>query len=75
MRGAEMTERIMGNPISIADLERLEADIEEALIDLIDKPAHDPMIADLQRRKAHLLEEIARLRQELLQNGKPITLH
>jgi len=63
------------NPVSISDLERLEADIEEALIGLIDKPADDPMIADLQRRKAHLLEEIARLRQEFLRNGIPANLH
>jgi len=63
------------NPVSISDLERLEADIEEALIGLIDKPADDPMIADLQRRKAHLLEEIARLRPEFLRNGIPANLH
>jgi len=63
------------NPVSISDLERLEADTEEALIGLIDKPADDPMIADLQRRKAHLLEEIARLRQEFLRNGIPANLH
>ena len=63
------------NPVSISDLERLEADDEEALIGLIDKPADDPMIADLQRRKAHLLEEIARLRQGFLRNGIPASLH
>ena len=63
------------NPVSISDLERLGADVEEALIGLIDKPADDPMIADLQRRKAHLLEEIARLRQEFLRNGIPANLH
>lgn len=65
----------MANPINIADLERIEADIEEALIGLIDKPADDPMIADLQRRKAHLLKEIERLRQEVSSNGNPTSLH
>lgn len=48
----------------IADLERLEADVEEALIALIDRPSDDPMIADLLRRKLHLLAEIERLRRQ-----------
>ena len=40
----------MEKPASIADLECLEADIEEALISHIDKPADDLIIADLNRR-------------------------
>jgi hypothetical protein len=49
-------------PSGAADLERLEADVEEALIALIDRPADNSMIADLQRRKLHLIDEIKRLR-------------
>lgn len=52
----------MPGPLATADLERLEADIEEALIALIDRSGDDAMIADLQRRKLHLLDELARLR-------------
>jgi hypothetical protein len=36
-----MMEEIGEKPASIADLERLEADIEEALISYIDKPDDD----------------------------------
>jgi hypothetical protein len=57
-------EEIMEKPASIADLERLEADIEEALISHIDKPADDSIIADLERRKLHLICEIERLRRQ-----------
>jgi hypothetical protein len=53
-----------GKPASIADLERLEADIEEALISYIDKPADHLIIADLERRKLHLIREIERLRPQ-----------
>ena len=51
-------------PSGAADLERLEADVEEALIALIDRPTGDSMIADLQRRKLHLIDEIKRLRRQ-----------
>jgi hypothetical protein len=57
-------EEIVDKPASIADLERLEADIEEALITQIDKPADDSIIADLERRKLHLICEIKRLRRQ-----------
>jgi hypothetical protein len=40
-------EEIVEKPASIADLERLEVDIEEALISHIDKPADDLIIAVL----------------------------
>ena len=46
----------MEKPASIADLERLEVDI--------DKPADDSIIADLERRKFHLICEIERLRRQ-----------
>jgi hypothetical protein len=55
-------EEIVEKPASIADLERLEADIEEALISHIDKPDDDSIIADLERRKLDLIREIERLR-------------
>ena len=51
-------------PSGAADLECLEADVEQVLIALIDRPADDSMIADLQRRKLHLIEEIKRLRRQ-----------
>jgi hypothetical protein len=41
-------------PANIADLQRLEDDIEEALISSI-----DTMIAELKRRKLHLLRHQA----------------
>jgi hypothetical protein len=57
-------EEIVEKPASIADLERLEADVEEVLISHIDKPADDSIIADLERRKLHLIYEIERLRRQ-----------
>jgi hypothetical protein len=57
-------EEIVEKPASIADLERLEADIEEALISHIDKPDEDLLIADLERRKLDLICEIERLRRQ-----------
>ena len=57
-------EEIVEKPASIADLECLEADIEEALISHIDKPADDLIIADLNRRKLDLVCEIERLRRQ-----------
>jgi len=52
----------MGRPGSIADLERLEGELEETAIDLIDKATNDATIADLQQHKLHLIDEIERLR-------------
>ena len=66
---------MMPGPPGIADLERLEADIEEALIGLIDRPSDDPMIADLQRRKSHLLDAIERLRRQCAAHARPARLH
>jgi hypothetical protein len=57
-------EEIVEKPASIADLERLETDIEGALISHIDKPADDSIIADLEHRKLHLICEIERLRRQ-----------
>jgi hypothetical protein len=57
-------EEIVEKLASVADLERLETDIEEALISHIDKPADDSIIADLERRKLHLICEIERLRRQ-----------
>ena len=57
-------EEIVEKPAGIADLECLEADIEEALISHIDKPADDSIIAELERRKLHLISEIERLRRQ-----------
>jgi hypothetical protein len=57
-------EEIVEKPASIADLERLEADIEEVLISHIDKPDDDSIIADLERRKLDLIREIERLRRQ-----------
>jgi len=57
-------EGVVEEPAYIADLERLEVDIEEALISHIDKPADDSIIADLERRKLHLICEIERLRRQ-----------
>ena len=57
-------EEIVEKPASIADLERLEGDIEETLISHIDRPADDPIIADLERRKFHLICEIERLHRQ-----------
>jgi len=48
----------------IADLERLENEIDEALLHC---PDHDsPMFADLRLRQSHLKEEIKRLLREAL---------
>ena len=51
---------MMPGPPGAAEIERLEADVEEALIALIDRRADDPMIADLQCCKLHLVDEIRR---------------
>lgn len=63
-RPTQTMEGLVEEPASIADLERLEVDIEEALISHIDKPADDSIIADLERRKLHLIYEIERLRRQ-----------
>jgi hypothetical protein len=52
---------IMTNSASIADLERLEDEIGEALIHEV---TNDVTISELKRRKLHLRDEIERLRDE-----------
>lgn len=52
-------------PASIADLVRLKGEIDEALLDLLNKPGDEKTIADLKRRKLHLHEEIECLIQEI----------
>jgi hypothetical protein len=64
------SEDVMIKPANIADLERLEDDIEEALISLIDKPADDLMMADLKRRKLHLRDEIELLRHQAIESER-----
>ena len=56
-------EATVGKPADINDLERLEDEIDQALIDLINKPADNKTtIADLRRRQTHLRDEIDCLR-------------
>ena len=64
------SEDVMTKPANIADLERLEDDIEAALISLIDKPADALMIADLRRRKLHLRDAIELLRHQAVESGR-----
>jgi len=53
----------MGKSPDISDLERLEDEIDQALIDLINKPTVDKTtIANLRRRQTHLRDEIDWLR-------------
>ena len=53
----------MGKPADISDLERLEDEIDEALIDLINKPTDNrTAIADLRRCQTHLKDKIDWLR-------------
>ncbi len=48
----------MPTPANIADLVRLEDEIEEALLNLLNKPTDARTIANLKRRKDHLRDEI-----------------
>ncbi|HYA05580.1 MAG TPA: DUF6455 family protein [Xanthobacteraceae bacterium] len=54
--------RMITESANIADLERLEGEIEEALIDQISKSADDSTIVGLRRRKLHLKNKIEWLR-------------
>jgi len=55
----------MGKPADISDLERLEDEIDQALIDLINKPTDNKTtIRDLRRCQTHLKDEIEWLRHE-----------
>lgn len=52
-------------PAIIADLVRLEGEIDEALLSLHDKPAGTSKMADLKRRKDHLHDRIEDLMHEI----------
>jgi hypothetical protein len=60
----------MTNPAFIADLERLEDEIDEALLHCPNDDSQ--MFVELRRREAHLKEQIERFRHEVLGNR---TLH
>ncbi|MGA7113283.1 MAG: DUF465 domain-containing protein [Pseudolabrys sp.] len=60
----------MTNPAFIADLERLEDEIDEALLHCPNDDSQ--MFVELRRRQAHLKEQIERFRHEVLGNR---TLH
>ena len=64
----------MKNPANIADLVRLEDEIDEALLNLLNKPADERTIDELRRCRTHLRDEIEGLlhRDE---GGKPPRLH
>jgi len=55
------SENIVKKPALIADLQRLQDEIDEALIR---KPANDPMTVEFKRRKLHLRDEIELLLHE-----------
>ncbi|HEX5211990.1 MAG TPA: DUF465 domain-containing protein [Pseudolabrys sp.] len=52
-------------PATIADLVRLEGEIDEALLNLHDKPAGLSKMADLKRRKDRLHDQIEDLMHEI----------
>ena len=60
----------MTNPAFIAELERLEDEIDEALLHCPNDDSQ--MFVELRRRQAHLKEQIERFRHEVLGNR---TLH
>lgn len=55
----------MPTPAIVADLVRLEDEIDGALLNLLDKPADASTIADLKRRRNHLRDEIEWLMHEV----------
>jgi hypothetical protein len=63
-------ENNMTNRPFIADLERLEDEIDEALLHCPNEDSQ--MFVELRRRQSHLKEEIGRFRHEVLGNR---TLH
>jgi len=63
-------ENNMTNPPFITDLERLEAEIDEALLHCPNDDSQ--MFVELRRRQSHLKGEIERFRHEVLANR---TLH
>jgi hypothetical protein len=60
-------ENIMAQTAHIADLERLEDEIDDALIQ---RSTDDPMIVDLKRRKLHLRDEIELFRYKPTVRGE-----
>mgnify|MGYP001553605594 CR=1 FL=1 len=64
----------MAKPANIADFVRLEDEIDEALLNLLNKRTDEQMIDDLKRCRRHLRDEIEGLlhRDE---GGKPPRLH
>ena len=48
----------MTRPATIADLVRLEGEIDEALLDLFNRPGDEKILADLKSRKHRLHEKI-----------------
>jgi hypothetical protein len=59
---------ILRKPASIADLERLEDEIDEALLQ---KASDDVLIEDLKRRRTHLKHQIESLRYQADANRRP----
>lgn len=55
----------MSIPAEIADLVRLENEIEEALLKTLNNPTDPRAIAKLKRRKDHLREEIENLLHDM----------
>ena len=53
----------MKKAVHVADFERLEEEINEALLHC---PPDDQMFVELRRRQLHLKEEIERLRHEVV---------
>jgi hypothetical protein len=64
----------MTKPANIADLLRLEDEIDEALLNLLNKPGDERTIDDLKRCRAHLRDEIEGLLHEA-EGAKPTRLH
>ena len=64
----------MTKPANIADLVRLEDEIDEALLNLLNKPTDEQMIDDLKRCRTHLRDEIEGLLHRT-EGGKPSRLH
>ncbi|HYC16522.1 MAG TPA: hypothetical protein VEC94_04890 [Pseudolabrys sp.] len=54
----------MEKPANIADLEQLEDEVDQALIDVINKSSGSVTFADLRRRQSYLRNEIEWLRHE-----------
>ena len=60
----------MPTPAIVADLVRLQDEIEEALLNLLDKPSEASTVAKLKRRKEHLRHEIEWLMHDVEGAGR-----